>query len=73
MSSTHIELQKPHAPAGLLAVLSRGPDGVASSRRDAAGGWPGPECPVSPNLARQHAADLRRTRFAETASSWSSH
>jgi hypothetical protein len=30
-------------------------------------------CPVSPNLARQHAADLRRTRFAETASSWLSH
>ena len=30
-------------------------------------------CPVSPNVARQHAADLRRTRFAETASSWLSH
>jgi hypothetical protein len=30
-------------------------------------------CPVSPNLARQHAADLRRTRFAETSCSWLSH
>jgi len=30
-------------------------------------------CPVSPNLARQGAADLRRTRFAETASSRLSH
>jgi hypothetical protein len=30
-------------------------------------------CPVSPDLGRQHAADLRRARFAETASSWSSH
>jgi hypothetical protein len=30
-------------------------------------------CPISPDLARQHAADLRRTRLAETASSWLSH
>jgi hypothetical protein len=31
------------------------------------------DCPVSPNLARQHAADLRRTRFAETPFGWLSH
>jgi hypothetical protein len=31
------------------------------------------DCPVSLNLARQRAADLRRARFAETASSWLSH
>ena len=37
------------------------------------GGGRDPPCPVSLDLARQHAADLRRTRFAETASSWSSH
>ena len=30
-------------------------------------------CPVSPNLAREHVADLRRARFAETAASWLSH
>jgi hypothetical protein len=30
-------------------------------------------CPVSPNLAREHVADLRRARFAEIASSWLSH
>jgi hypothetical protein len=30
-------------------------------------------CPVSPDSARQHVADLRRTRFAETASSYPSH
>jgi hypothetical protein len=30
-------------------------------------------CPVSLNLARQHDADLRRVRFAETASGWLSH
>jgi hypothetical protein len=27
-------------------------------------------CPVSPDSARQHVADLRRTRSAETASSY---
>jgi hypothetical protein len=32
-----------------------------------------PSCPVSPNLARQRAAELRRARFAETASNWLSH
>jgi hypothetical protein len=31
------------------------------------------QCPVSSNLARRHAADLRWARFAETASSWFSH
>jgi hypothetical protein len=30
-------------------------------------------CPVSPNLAQQHVADLQRARFAETASSCLSH
>jgi hypothetical protein len=30
-------------------------------------------CPVSPDLARRHLADLRRARSAETASSWLSH
>jgi hypothetical protein len=30
-------------------------------------------CPVSPKLARQRVADLRRIRLAETASSWLSH
>jgi hypothetical protein len=30
-------------------------------------------CPVSANLARRHAADLRWARFAETAPSWLSH
>ena len=29
-------------------------------------------CPVSPDSARQHVADLRRARFAETASSYPS-
>jgi hypothetical protein len=32
-----------------------------------------PNCPVSPNLARLHVADLRRARLAETASSCPSH
>ena len=31
------------------------------------------QCPVSPDLARGHAADLRRVRLVETASSWLSH
>ena len=30
-------------------------------------------CPVSSKLARQHVADLRRARLAETTSSWLSH
>ena len=33
------------------------------------GSW----CPVSLDLARRHAADLRWARFAETAFSWLSH
>ena len=33
----------------------------------------GGTCPVSLDLARRHVADLRRARFAETASSWLSH
>ena len=32
-----------------------------------------PCCPVSPDLARQRVADLRRARLAETPSSWLSH
>jgi len=45
-------------------LMRRGP---GSLRRDNGG------CPVSPDLARRHLADLRRSRFAETASSWLSH
>jgi hypothetical protein len=33
--------------------------------------WDG--CPVSPDLAHRHLADLRRARFVETAPSWLSH
>jgi hypothetical protein len=53
--------------AGLLLPATLA-ERLGSSPRGRRGG-----CLVSPNLARQHAADLRRTRFAETASSWLSH
>jgi hypothetical protein len=46
------------------------PHEIAAQGRRQAATQPAACCPVSPNPAREHAADLRRARFAETASSW---
>jgi len=64
--------------AALPGRRAGGPTSMRRGVRHGGGSGPGScrrrrHCPVSSNLPRQHAADLRRARLAETASSWLSH
>jgi ATP-dependent DNA ligase len=82
-AASRVRLLAAQTPARLVAfdLLALGETaymGESFARRRAAleqalGGGAGPGCPVSLDLVRPRLAELRRSRFAETASSWLSH